>query len=180
MNKVRNAGGLNYNSRFKNNKMSESLLKKYDIPINHLDFDYIKSCENGKEIERIVTVLKSGEEGYYPDLTNCALTKLKRLNPNSKVLREEVPVLNKRSMSNTEWTHISSNVDVSNLVSIHCWIELIPIKYTKRAGQSRWKSKLKFYVKRSRWMVKAMYFPSGNFQINTQMKRNRCQQILNE
>lgn len=95
--------------------MSESLLKKYDIPINHLDFDYIKSCENVKEIERIVTVLKSGEEGYYPDLTNCALTKLKLLNPNSKVLREEVPVLNKRSMNNTEWSHISDNIDVSSL-----------------------------------------------------------------
>lgn len=92
-----------------------SLLKKYDIPINHLDFDYIKSCGNVKEIERIVVVLKSGEEGHYPDLTNCALAKLKALNPNSKVLREEVPVLNKRSMNSDEWQHITTNIDVSQL-----------------------------------------------------------------
>lgn len=95
--------------------MTETLLKKYGIPIDHLDFDYIKSCENVKEIERIVTVLKSGEEGHYPDLTNCALTKLKFLNPNSKVLREEAPVLNKRSMNNEEWNDVSSNVYVSSL-----------------------------------------------------------------
>ncbi|XP_037028931.1 sperm-associated antigen 1 [Bradysia coprophila] len=88
-----------------------SLLKKYDIPINHLDFDYIKSCEDVKEIERIVTILKSGEEGYYPDLTNCALVKLKALKPNSKVLREEAPVLNKRSMNNEEWNHITTSID---------------------------------------------------------------------
>lgn len=95
-----------------------SLLKKYDIPINHLDFDYIKSCGNVKEIERIVTVLKSGEEGYYPDLTACALEKLKALKPNSKILREEAPVLSKRSMNNDEWNHITANIDVSRHVAL--------------------------------------------------------------
>lgn len=94
--------------------MTDTLLKKYDIPINHLDFDYIKSCENVKEIEKIVTVLKSGEEGYYPDLTNCALSKLKLLKPNSKVLREEVPVLNKNSMNNEDWNNVSEDIDVSS------------------------------------------------------------------
>lgn len=94
--------------------MTESLLKKYDIPINHLDFDYIKSCDNVRKIEKIVTILKSGEEGYYPDLTDCAMTKLRLLNPNSKILREEAPVLNRRSMNNEEWNRISSNIHVSS------------------------------------------------------------------
>lgn len=92
-----------------------SLLKKYDIPIKHLDFDYIKSCENVKEIERIVMVLKSGEEGYYPDLTDCALTKLKALKPSSKIFREEAPVLNRRTMNKDEWNHITTDIDVSTL-----------------------------------------------------------------
>lgn len=92
---------------------TESLLQKYNIPINHLDFDYIKTCDNVKEIERIVTILKSGEEGYYPDLVNCALDKLRSLKPNSKILREEVPVLNKHSMNNVEWNCISSDIYVS-------------------------------------------------------------------
>lgn len=100
--------------------MTESLLKKYGIPIDHLDFGYIKSCENVKDIERIVTVLKSGEEGFYPDLTNCALNKLKLLNPNSKILREEGSVLNKRSMNNEDWSNVSSNIYVSSLFDPLC------------------------------------------------------------
>lgn len=95
--------------------MTESLLKKYDIPIDHLDFDYIKTCQNVKEIERIYTILKSGEEGYYPDLTNCALAKLKSLNPKSRTLREEAPLLNKQSMNKEEWKNVSSNISVSSL-----------------------------------------------------------------
>lgn len=94
--------------------MTESLLKKYDIPINHLDFDYIKSCGNVKEIEKIVTILKSGEEGFYPDLTEHALAKLKVLHPSSKILREEYPVLTKQSLNNEEWNCISTDIEVSS------------------------------------------------------------------
>jgi len=34
---------------------------KYDVPLNHLDFGYIKSCENQKELEKIVKILRYGE-----------------------------------------------------------------------------------------------------------------------
>ena len=33
--------------------------KKYEIPIGHLDFTYIKECSNVKEVERIYRVLWS-------------------------------------------------------------------------------------------------------------------------
>lgn len=42
----------------KEEEKRETLLKKYNIPIEHLDFDYIKSCENVKEIQRIVKILR--------------------------------------------------------------------------------------------------------------------------
>jgi len=35
-----------------------TLLRKYDIPIDHLDFDYVKSCESAKEIEKILKILR--------------------------------------------------------------------------------------------------------------------------
>jgi len=31
---------------------------KYDVPLNHLDFGYIKSCQNEKELEKIVKILR--------------------------------------------------------------------------------------------------------------------------
>lgn len=73
----------------------QSLLQKYEIPVEFLDFAYIKNCSDSKMLERIVKILQSGEEGFYPDLTKCAEEKLKSLKPNSKVFRVEEPALKK-------------------------------------------------------------------------------------
>ncbi len=35
-----------------------SLLQKYSIPLDHLDFRYIASCTNPKEIEKILLILR--------------------------------------------------------------------------------------------------------------------------
>lgn len=90
----------------------KSLLEKYDIPIGHLDFDYIKSCNDAKQIEKILFILKSGEEGFYPDLTKCAHDKLLQMNPDSKVLREEQPVTRPSMMDKEQWQGISENFSV--------------------------------------------------------------------
>jgi len=31
---------------------------KYDVPLNHLDFSYVKSCTDKKELEKIVKILR--------------------------------------------------------------------------------------------------------------------------
>lgn len=90
-----------------------SLLQKYNIPIDHLDFKYIEKCQNANEMEKIVQILVSGEEGYYPDLTTCAENKLKELNPGSKVLRVEEPIKRENNMANKEWNEISNMMKVS-------------------------------------------------------------------
>ncbi|KAG5670741.1 hypothetical protein PVAND_000983 [Polypedilum vanderplanki] len=79
-------------------KMSEkppkkTLLQKYEIPVEFLDFDYLKTCTEAKTVEKIVKILRSGEEGYYPDLQKFAEDKLKELKPNSKVFRVEEPAV---------------------------------------------------------------------------------------
>lgn len=68
----------------------KSLMEKYMVPVEHLDFDYVKSCENVKELEQILDILKSGEEGYYPDLTACTEARLSKISPGNKLLRKEV------------------------------------------------------------------------------------------
>lgn len=72
--------------------MSEkkTLLEKYMIPIEHLDFDYVNKCENIKELERILEILKSGEEGYYPDLTSATEKQLKKIDPYNRAFRSEI------------------------------------------------------------------------------------------
>ncbi|KAH8406976.1 hypothetical protein KR222_002132, partial [Zaprionus bogoriensis] len=82
--------------------MEKTLLKKYDIPLSHLDFAYIETCENAREMERIVKILRSGEEGFYPDLTRCAEEKLKKLKPDSKLFRVEEPISSTRFLDKQE------------------------------------------------------------------------------
>lgn len=74
---------------------TKTLLQKYEIPVENLDFSFIRDCQDAKIVERIVKILRSGQEGFYPDLTRCAEEKLKELKPHSKMFRVEEPALRK-------------------------------------------------------------------------------------
>ncbi|XP_070073374.1 sperm-associated antigen 1 isoform X2 [Drosophila takahashii] len=67
----------------------KSLLEKFGIPIHHLDFAYVEKCTNGREMEKIVQILRSGQEGFYPDLLRVSEEKLKQLKPDSRLFRYE-------------------------------------------------------------------------------------------
>ncbi|KAK3587971.1 hypothetical protein CHS0354_014488 [Potamilus streckersoni] len=75
------------------NLLVDSKTKRYNIPISHLDFGYIENCKDVQELEKILRILKSGEEGTYPDLERICEARVQALNPNSRTLRKEVPVL---------------------------------------------------------------------------------------
>lgn len=81
----------------------KTLLEKYDIPISYLDFGYVEKCSSSREMEKIVNILRSGEEGYYPDLTNRAEEKLRKLKPDSKLFRTEENLLTKNLLTASEW-----------------------------------------------------------------------------
>lgn len=66
-----------------------SLLEKYEINIEKLDYGYIESCSDGSELEKIYKILLSNEEGCYPHLTETAKSRLAVVKPNSKYLRSE-------------------------------------------------------------------------------------------
>ena len=87
--------------------------KKYDIPLNHLDFKYIETCKDAKELEKIIKTLRSGEEGAFPDLEKCAEQRLKKLKPDSQVLRKPEPV--------TKLGELPKDERVSIVVSICCY-----------------------------------------------------------
>lgn len=68
----------------------QRLLEKYEVAVENLDFTYIKQCRNRTEVEKMLEILRSGEEGYFPDLTKCAEFRLHELDPNHRMLRTEV------------------------------------------------------------------------------------------
>lgn len=84
--------------------------KKFDMPLSHLDYNYIDSCSNIKELEKIVLVLRSGEEGKFPDLERHAEKKLNDLNPKSRVLRKDGPILRPGDISSGDWKNIEEDL----------------------------------------------------------------------
>lgn len=100
---------------------SKSLLEKYHIPIEHIDFEYVQNCVNVKEIERILEILKSGEEGHFPQLMECTENRLRELDPANKMFRVEHNLV--RNSNPKSWK-VREEVEVS---CCSCLDKRIPI-----------------------------------------------------
>ncbi|XP_048214804.1 sperm-associated antigen 1 [Perognathus longimembris pacificus] len=84
--------------------------KKFKIPIEHLDFKYIEKCSDVKQLEKILCVLRSGEEGYYPELTEFCEKRLTGLAPESRALRKARPAATPSSFTKEEWEKIDGDL----------------------------------------------------------------------
>uniref|UniRef100_A0A182NV72 Fatty acyl-CoA reductase C-terminal domain-containing protein n=1 Tax=Anopheles dirus TaxID=7168 RepID=A0A182NV72_9DIPT len=85
--------------------------KRYDLLLEHLDFEYIRQSNNVREVENIVKVLRSGEEGYFPQLTAFAEERLKSLRPDSKLLRKETPLATQHTLPEAQWNTLCSQLN---------------------------------------------------------------------
>lgn len=111
---------------------------KYNIPVSHLDFDYIKSCTNTKELEKIYLTLKSGDEGFYPELQQFCEDKLRELNPDSRILRKENPAATKGDLDHSErqeldkdlkdWSSGMKGMEETLKMSQHAENDLPPVR----------------------------------------------------
>lgn len=90
---------------------SKSLLVKYHMPIEHLDFDYVRKCASVEEIQHILEILRSGEEGHYPQLIEFTENRLRELDPTNKVFRAEHNLVRN---SNPMCGNLQEDVDVSS------------------------------------------------------------------
>ncbi|KAF4022435.1 hypothetical protein G4228_013958 [Cervus hanglu yarkandensis] len=84
--------------------------KTFKIPVEHLDFKYIEKCSDVKHLEKILCVLRSGEEGYYPELTEFCEKHLSGLAPGSRALRKDKPVATASSFTAEEWEKIDGDI----------------------------------------------------------------------
>ncbi|XP_072765944.1 uncharacterized protein Spag1 [Anoplolepis gracilipes] len=88
----------------------KTLLEKYNIPVEHLSYEFISRCTDGKTLERIVLILRSGEEGVYPDLTKHAEKRLISIKPTSVILRKAEPVLRRNMLNADERQEIDNDI----------------------------------------------------------------------
>lgn len=88
----------------------KTLLQKYDMLVECLSFEHVEKCTDVKEIEKILKVLRSGEEGHYPQLQSAVEDKLRSLAPNNHLLRVEIPVIPTSALCAEEKLLVSNDV----------------------------------------------------------------------
>ncbi|XP_037985141.1 sperm-associated antigen 1 isoform X2 [Motacilla alba alba] len=90
--------------------LGEGTTKTYQIPISHLDFKFIEKCTDVKHLEKILRVLRSGEEGCYPELMSVCEKRIERLDPRSRALRKDKPAATASDFTAEEWQAINSEL----------------------------------------------------------------------
>ncbi|XP_039562254.1 sperm-associated antigen 1 [Passer montanus] len=90
--------------------LGEGTTKTYQIPISHLDYKFIEKCTDVKHLEKILRVLRSGEEGCYPELTLACEKRIERLDPRSRALRKDKPAATASDFTAEEWQAINSEL----------------------------------------------------------------------
>ncbi|XP_048880371.1 sperm-associated antigen 1-like isoform X2 [Brienomyrus brachyistius] len=80
------------------------------VPVEHLDYVYIQNCSDLRYLETIVDVLRSGEEGMYPHLTEFCEKRIEKLNPKSRALRKRQAPATAADFSFEEWSQIAEEL----------------------------------------------------------------------
>ncbi|EDO31207.1 predicted protein [Nematostella vectensis] len=84
---------------------------KAGIPLHHLDYKYVGSCSDGKELEKILKVLRSGEEGTYPELIEFTEKRLEEVMPKSRALRKDLPAKSYRDLGKPEQEELVNDIE---------------------------------------------------------------------
>nr|XP_034980563.1 sperm-associated antigen 1 [Zootoca vivipara]XP_034980564.1 sperm-associated antigen 1 [Zootoca vivipara] len=90
--------------------LSQGTTKTYQIPIEHLDYKFIETCKDVKHLEKILKILRSGEEGFYPDLVLFCEKRIESLAPNSRALRRDKPAATASDFTTEEWEEIENEM----------------------------------------------------------------------
>ncbi|XP_026698320.1 sperm-associated antigen 1 isoform X1 [Athene cunicularia] len=90
--------------------LDQGTTKTYQIPIGHLDYKFIEKCTDVKHLEKILRVLRSGEEGCYPELTLFCEKRIEHLDPRSRALRKDKPAATASDFTAEEWETINSEL----------------------------------------------------------------------
>ncbi|XP_018079357.1 sperm-associated antigen 1 isoform X1 [Xenopus laevis] len=90
--------------------LNYGMTKTHQIPIDHLDYSFIEKCSDIKHLEKILWVLRSGEEGHYPELTVFCEERLGNLAPQSRALRKDKPPATAADFSLEDWRNIDNDL----------------------------------------------------------------------
>ncbi|KAF8778468.1 Sperm-associated antigen 1 like protein [Argiope bruennichi] len=95
-----------------------SLLEKLNLTLDQLDYKYIENCKNVKQLEKILRVLRSGEEGVFPHLIKFCEARLQQVDPSNKYLLSAQGIMNYSDLPEEEKENILAGIeDWSNILN---------------------------------------------------------------
>ncbi|CAH8585941.1 unnamed protein product [Schistosoma mattheei] len=142
--------------------------KTYDIPISHLDFKYLDSCNDPYELEKILKTLRSGEVGRYAELESFCEEKVKTLHPNSRVLRKAIEPIKITQLDKEERQQIEED--------FQSWLNEVKT-FNEEIDDDDQNSEIDYYLlKRS----KKKSLPGKQFEMNDEELEEKCLKYDNE
>ncbi|CAH8616439.1 unnamed protein product [Schistosoma bovis] len=142
--------------------------KTYDIPISHLDFKYLDSCNDPYELEKILKTLRSGEVGRYAELESFCEEKVKKLHPNSRVLRKAIEPIKITQLDKEERQQIEEDFQI--------WLNEVKT-FNEEIDDGDQNSEIDYYLlKRS----KKKSLPGEQFEMNDEELEEKCLKYDNE
>ncbi|CAF3097831.1 unnamed protein product [Rotaria sp. Silwood2] len=87
--------------------------QKNKIPLSHLDTTYIQQCTDGIELERIYKLLISGELGSNKILEQLTLDRIRKIQSNDEISRQDQIPINISTSSN----NLSQQTNIINSIS---------------------------------------------------------------
>uniref|UniRef100_A0A8C5Q280 Sperm associated antigen 1 n=1 Tax=Leptobrachium leishanense TaxID=445787 RepID=A0A8C5Q280_9ANUR len=109
--------------------MDHGTTKRFGIPISHLDYRFIETCTDVKHLQKILHILRSGEEGKYPDLTAFCERQIEKHAPRSRALRKDKPPATAADFSWEEWRDIDSDFKVKVLLFLFFHFFFSPFRF---------------------------------------------------
>ncbi|KAG8193044.1 hypothetical protein JTE90_028156 [Oedothorax gibbosus] len=120
----------------------KTLMNKFNLSIDQLDYKYIENCQSVKQLERILRVLRSGEEGTYPHLLKFCENKLRDKDPLNKLLIVAEKAKHYAELSDSEkkeiladmeqWSHEMSQYKTKSTATESVTKEIPPIRNQNR------------------------------------------------
>nr|XP_006821052.1 PREDICTED: sperm-associated antigen 1-like [Saccoglossus kowalevskii] len=84
---------------------------KQKVPLEYLDYSFIGKCTDVKLLGRILKILRSGDEGLYPDLIKFCEKRIEEVDGSeSKYLRQDKAVSHARDLGLDEFKQISQDM----------------------------------------------------------------------
>ncbi|XP_071041350.1 sperm-associated antigen 1 [Parasteatoda tepidariorum] len=120
-----------------------SLMDKFNLNIDLLDYKYIESCVDVKRLEKILKVLRSGEEGLFPHLISFCEQKLSEKDPENALLKKENMIKRYADLPVTERMQIQQEIkewsSPASYVEEKCERELIQVENDLPPIREQWK-----------------------------------------